>query len=91
MANSGITKIEFIDAGFKAILTSDGCHEVVQSVTGEIAAKANANNDRGGEGFNASTQVGGYGGGRWIGFVTATDKKAAAAESEDKALTRALS
>lgn len=85
------TRIVFNSEGFREILLSDGCHEVVQSVTDEIAAKANANNDRGGNGFNASTEVGGYGGGRWIGFVTATDKKAAAAQSEDQALTRALS
>ena len=84
------TRIVFNSEGFREILLSDGCHEVVQSVTDEIAAKANANNDRGGNGFNASTEVGGYGGGRWIGFVTATDKKAAAAQSEDQALTRAL-
>lgn len=91
MANSGITKIEFIDAGFKAILTSEGCQEVVGQTAQSICDKANANNDRGGEGFRSSTQVGGYGGGRWIGFVTTTDQEAAAAESEDKALTRALS
>ena len=84
------TRIVFNSEGFREILLSDGCHEVVQSVTDEIAAKANANNDRGGNGFNASTEVGGYGGGRWIGFVTATDNKAAAAQSEDQALTRAL-
>ena len=84
------TRIVFNSEGFRDILLSDGCHELVQSVTDEIAEKANANNDRGGNGFNASTQVGGYGGGRWIGFVTATDKKAAAAQSEDQALTRAL-
>lgn len=85
------TRIVFNSEGFREILLSDGCHEVVQNVTDEIAAKANANNDRGGNGFNASTEVGGYGGGRWVGFVTATDKKAAAAQSEDQALTRALS
>lgn len=84
------TRIVFNSEGFREILLSDGCHEVVQNVTDEIAAKANANNDRGGNGFNASTEVGGYGGGRWVGFVTATDKKAAAAQSEDQALTRAL-
>ena len=64
MANSGITKIEFIDAGFKAILTSEGCQEVVGQTAQSICDKANANNDRGGEGFRSSTQVGGYGGGR---------------------------
>ena len=84
------TRIVFNSEGFREILLSEGCHDLVTSVTEEIADKANANNDRGGEGFNASTQVGGYGGGRWIGFVTATDNKAAAAQSEDQALTRAL-
>lgn len=84
-------RIVFNSEGFREILLSEGCHELVTNVTEEIADKANANNDRGGNGFNASTQVGGYGGGRWIGFVTATDNKAAAAQSEDQALTRALS
>ena len=84
-------RIQFNSAGFRQLLLSDGCREVVQSTTEEICAKANANNSRGGEGFTAHTQVGGYGGGRWIGFVSSTDKKSAAAESEDKALTRALS
>lgn len=83
-------RIVFNSEGFREILLSEGCHNLVTSVTEEIAEKANANNDRGGNGFNASTQVGGYGGGRWIGFVTATDNKAAAAQSEDQALTRAL-
>ena len=84
-------RIVFNSEGFREILLSEGCHELVTNVTEEIADKANANNDRGGNGFNASTQVGGYGGGRWVGFVTATDNKAAAAQSEDQALTRALS
>ena len=84
------TRIVFNSEGFREILLSEGCHNLVTSVTEEIADKANANNDRGGEGFRSSTQVGGYGGGRWIGFVTATDNKAAAAQSEDQALTRAL-
>lgn len=84
-------RIEFNSAGFRQILLSDGCRQVVQSTAEEICERANANNDRGGEGFTANTQVGGYGGGRWIGFVSAADKKASTAESEDKALTRALS
>lgn len=84
------TRIVFNSEGFREILLSEGCHDLVTNVTEEIADKANANNDRGGNGFNASTQVGGYGGGRWVGFVTATDNKAAAAQSEDQALTRAL-
>ena len=84
------TRIEFISSGFREILLSDGCHELVQSVTDDIYTKANANNTRGGEGFEASTMVGGYGGGRWIGFVSTTDKESKIAEAEDLALTRSL-
>jgi len=84
-------RLVFNSDGFRQILESQGCHDLVQQTAEEIAQKANANNTRGGEGFEASTQLGGYGGGRYIGFVTAADNKAKIAESEDKALTRALS
>ena len=83
-------RIEFNSAGFREILLSDGCHELVKSVTEDISTKANANNTRGGEGFASSVQVGGYGGGRWIVFVGTTDDKSAIAEAEDLALTRAI-
>lgn len=83
-------RIEFISEGFRQILLSDGCQKVVQETAQQIADKANANNARGGDGFETTVQQGGYGGGRWIAFVSASDKKASEAESEDKALTRAL-
>ena len=83
-------RIVFNSEGFKQILLSQGCHDVIQKTADEICEKANANNDRGGNGFRATTMVGGYGGGRYIGFVTATDEKASAAQSEDQALTRAI-
>lgn len=84
------TRIVFNSEGFRQILLSQGCHDLIQSTAEEIAEKANSNNARGGDGFRATTQVGGYGGGRYIGFVTATDDKASTAQSEDQALTRAL-
>lgn len=84
-------RLVFNSDGFRQILQSDGVHDLVQQTAEEIAEKANANNTRGGQGFEARTQIGGYGGGRYIGFVTAADNKAKIAESEDKALTRALS
>lgn len=87
MANA---RIVFNSEGFRQILLSEGCHKLVQNTTEEICQKANANNTRGGDGFIANTQVGGYGGGRWIGFVSASDSNASAAQSEDQALTRAL-
>ena len=84
-------RLVFNSDGFRQILQSEGVHDLVQQTAEEIAEKANANNTRGGEGFEARTQIGGYGGGRYIGFVTTADNKAKIAESEDKALTRALS
>ena len=86
MASKNI-RIQFNSEGFRQILTSSGCHEVVQQVTNDICEKANANYN--GDGFVATTQIGGYGGGRWIGFVSSSDKASTIAESEDKALTRA--
>ena len=84
-------RLVFNSDGFRQILQSEGVHDLVQQTAEEIAEKANANNTRGGQGFEARTQIGGYGGGRYIGFVTTADNKAKIAESEDKALTRALS
>lgn len=83
------SRLVFNSAGFKAILNTDEMHKAVEEVAQHIADNANSN--YGGDGFVATTQVGGYGGGRWIGFVTATDKDSLQAESEESALTRALS
>lgn len=84
------TRIVFNSEGFRQILLSDGVRDVVTSTAEEIRDNANANNTRGGKGFTANVQVGGYGGGRWVGFVTAADEKASLAQSEDQALTRAI-
>jgi hypothetical protein len=92
------TRIVFNSEGFRQILLSDGCHELVQKTTEEIRDKAvqnyaavSPNGVDAEAGITARTQVGGYGGGRWIGFVSTADQYAAAAESEDTVLTRALS
>ena len=97
-------RIVFNSDGFRQILTSEGCHELVQQVTEEIKEKAVANyaavsseslaralnpNADASEGIRANTMLGGYGGGRWIGFVSTADAYATAAEAEDKILTRA--
>lgn len=81
-------RIEFISEGFKQILQSEGVKEMISAKAEEIATRANANGDC--EGFKATTMLGGYGGGRWIGFVTATDKESMKAESENKSLTGAI-
>ena len=85
-------EIEFISAGFEQILTSAGTMSAVQSATNNIYARANANNERGGTGFHSGTRIGrAYGSQRALGFVYTTDKDSAIAESEDKALSRAVS
>lgn len=81
-------RLVFNSPGFKQLLNTDGVHKLVEEVANHVADQANAN--YGGDGYKVSTKVGGYGGGRWIGFVTATDEESLKAESEDSALTRAL-
>lgn len=97
-------RLVFNSEGFRQILTSEGCRDLVQGTTEEIRDKAVANyeavssgslaralnpNANAADGIRASTQIGGYGGGRWLGFVSTADGYAAAAEAEDKILTRA--
>lgn len=78
-------RIVFNSDGFAQLLNSDGCQQLVQTTAEEIAERANAN--AGLDSFKASTVKAGT---RWIGFATATDKAASAAESEYKALTGAI-
>lgn len=83
----GISKIEFNDAGFKAILQADGTKAVVQETADRIATNANINGNC--EGFKTKTILGTRAN-RYVGFVNAATYKAVAAESENKALTRAV-
>ena len=82
------TKIEWNDAGFRAILTSDEMFKEVDEITNRICNEATANNKRGGEGFEYNIQKGRTG--RWVGLVKPIDYQAIVAASEDKALERAL-
>lgn len=84
MANQKV-KLEFNSQGFAQILASEGCHELVQSVAEEIAERANANS-----GLDTFVATSVKAPTRYIGFASTTDRASLAAESEDKALTRAL-
>lgn len=86
----GIKSVQFISSGFRDILFSDGVKQQVQSVADRIRQEANAGVEDGSEGFSATVIGGGYGGGRWVGFVTSIDNAAAKAESENKVLTKAV-
>lgn len=85
-----IDRIDFKSDGFREILCSGGVQNLVTEQSVMIQNRANANNMRGGEGFSARTYMGNYGGGRWVASVNTTDHKSMVAESEDKALSRAV-
>lgn len=84
-------KIKFKSSGFREILLSSGVNSSVTAAANGIQARANANAPAGSEGFGCKVWKGGYGGGRWVASVTSLDKKAAAAESENKVLSKAVS
>lgn len=82
--------IEWNHDGFEEILCSDGVMALVEEQTERI--KDAANSYYAGDGFDSGTRLGrAYGSQRALGFVYSTDKKSAIAESEDKALSRAVS
>lgn len=83
-------RVKFISDGFRQVLMSGGVQELVGSEADRIKNSANANNNYGGVGFKSRTWEGSYGGGRWVASVSTTDIKSMLAESEDKALTRAV-
>lgn len=87
--NMKLKKIVFLQTGFKAILNSSGCQNVIYQKTKQICDEANSNNTRGGNGFNYRV-IRGSTAKRWLGFVNVTDIESSIAETEDKALTRAV-
>lgn len=83
-------KIEFISAGFREVLASDGVKALVDDAASEIQSKANANLLEDSEGYEKTVMYGGYGGGRWVGFVQCTDRASCVAEAEYNALSGAV-
>ena len=78
-------RLEFNSQGFAQILASEGCHDLVQSVAEDVAARANANS--GLDSFVANSVKAPT---RYIAFASTSDKASMIAESENKALTGAL-
>jgi len=84
-------RIEFNSDGFKQLLMSDETRSLISGHVDAIKARADANlNGAESQGFSARTIQSGWGGGRWVGFVGTTDMATMIAESEDKALTKAV-
>lgn len=90
MAALKITK--WNHAGFQKILTSPEVMSEVEKITEKIKAQANANNTRGGKGFQSITKIDeSYKTQRAVGLVYTTDLQSQIAEAEDKALSSAVS
>lgn len=80
MAKKG--KIEFIDQGFRDVLSSEGCKSEIERVANNIASRA-------GENFSAHVKY--YGAGhRYIGFVNPNNIEGVKEESENKVLSSAV-
>lgn len=80
MAKKG--KIEFIDQGFRDVLSSDGCKAKITEVATEVANRAGA---------NFSPHVKYYGPAyRYIGFVNPNSIEGVKEESENKVLSSAV-
>lgn len=86
---NGVTRIDFISQGFKDILFSPETKELLQNIGDEIKDRANESMPDG-EGFASKVQAGGYGGGRYIGYVKTDNDAAALEESENMTLTKAV-
>ena len=87
MKNIKIT--EWNHAGFKGILNSPAVENIIRQKTEEIRDRANGNLHTESEGYGSKIYTGG-GQGRVVGVVFTTDRASMAAETEDKALSRAI-
>lgn len=84
-------EMEWNHEGFEAILQAPGTASAIESAMRNIQKRANSNNHRGGKGFHAGKRIArAYGSNRWLGFVYTSDLNSRIAESEDKALSRAV-
>lgn len=84
MAN---VRIEWVNQGFVDILQSEGVHELVLSQAKAIASRASANIPEDSEGYHAAAKKNNT---RWVAGVITTDAVSVRAESENKALSRAV-
>ncbi len=85
-----LDRMQWNSDGFKEVLESEEVRNLIESEARKFQSKANANNSRDSEGYEVITEKSTYGGGRWVSRVKSIDREADIAESEDKALSRAL-
>ena len=85
-----IEKIEWNNAGFKAIVNCENTRKLIDDYASGVEARANANAPANSKGFKKHTIKGYYAGGRWVSFVTSEDRAAAKSEAENKSLSKAV-
>lgn len=83
-------RLTFNSQGFYDILNGSGVQALVKTTADGIQGRANAAITGESSGFYSRVEKGTYGGGRWVGFVGSTDHASLVAETENKALTRAV-
>lgn len=79
-------RVEFSSEGFSALLKSEGVRSLIESHTNAIKERADGYISGESQGFNANTKLFN----RWVGLVGTTDMATMIAESENKALTKAV-
>lgn len=80
-------RIEFNSDGFAALLKSDETRNLIETNTNQIKERADASLAGDSEGFRADVKMMGT---RWVGLVGTGDQATLIAESEQKALTKAV-
>lgn len=80
-------RFEWNNQGFRDILQSEGVRELVLEQANAIAQRATANIPEPSEGYTASAKKNPS---RWVAGVITTDEASIRAESENKALSRAV-
>ena len=76
-------KMEFLHSGFREILLGAPVEQLVMGEAEKVASNA-------GEGYNAHVIVGGFGGGRYIGFASTDSWDAMLDEAENHTLEGAF-
>lgn len=85
-------RIRFLSSGFRQILTSDACKNLVEEQTEKIADKANSGQAEfaGYDNFSSNVSMSDYAGGRWMGKVKTATKFGRIEEAEHKTLSKAV-
>ena len=80
-------RIEFNSAGFEAILKGSETQQMLKSHADAVKSRADAYVEGESRGFNSKTVLAGS---RWIAIVGTSDRATLIAESEQKALEKAV-